>query len=389
MKILFIHNNYQFKGGEDLVVEEEKNLLEINGHVINTYFRDNKEINIYDIKNKLLFFISSIFSKKTVRDLNKILKKENPDIAQVYNTFPLISPSVYWVMKKNKIPVVQMINNFRLLCINGVFLDKNGICEKCKNGNFSRGILKKCNHDSFMASFLYAFITLFIRKYFFNKINIFVVSNEFVKQKYIEAGFNPEKIKIKPGFISGKYNETKIDKGSEKYIVFIGRLSKEKGIYTLINAMKYCRDIKLKIMGDGPELNKLRKSIKDNKLENIALMGYVSSAEKELILRNAFFLIFPSECYENFPITILEAYRFGIPIIGSNHGAMKFLIEENVTGLHFKVTDEKDLAQKINELWRSPALRERLSTNAKKKIEEKFSPEYSYRILSDVYEQFK
>lgn len=389
MKILFIHNKYQFKGGEDQVVEDEKKLLEKNGHIIHAYFRNNREINNYNIKERLLFLINSLFSFKTLKELNKILKKNNPDVAQVYNIFPLISPSVYWVLKKNRIPIVQMINNFRLLCINGLFLDRKGICEKCKNGNFVHGILKKCNRESIIISLLYALITTLIRKYFINKINIFVVSNEFVKQKYVEGGFNPETIKIKPNFINNNYYANQIDKSPEKYIAYVGRISKEKGIHTLINAMKYCSDIKLKIIGTGPELNNIRRFIKDRKLSNIDILGYLSQEEKELILKNTFFLIFPSECYENFPVTILEAYKFGIPIIGSNHGAMISLIEDNVTGFHFKVGDVKDLAQKIKKLWSSPELRDKLSINAKRKIENDFSPEYSYRILRSIYAQIR
>ncbi len=389
MKILFIHSFYQVKGGEDLVVEEEKKLLEKNGHVVYTYFKDNSEIKKYNIKEKLLFPFNSLFSFKTLKDLKKIIKEVNPDVAQVYNIFPLISPSVYWILKKKQIPVVQMVNNFRLLCLNGVFLDKKGICEKCKKGNFFHGIFKKCTQEKFAVSFLYAFVTVFIRKYFLNKIDMFIASNEFVKQKYIEAGFSPKKIKIKPNFISRNEAEIKAGKIPERYIVFIGRLSKEKGIFTLLNAMKYCKSIDLKILGDGPELNNIREFILENELDNVSLSGYVSSAEKDFVLKNAFFLILPSECYENFPLIILEAFRFGIPIIGSNHGAMESLIIENITGLHFKVKDAKDLAKKITKLWKSPELRKKLSGNAKKKVEENYSPEYSYRILQNVYDRIK
>jgi len=389
MKILFIHNKYQFMGGEDQVVENEKKLLEKNGHIINTYFRDNSEIKIYNPKQKFSFFFNSLFSIKTVKEINTILKNDNPEVAQVFNIFPLISPSVYWVLKKNRIPIVQIINNFRFLCINGLFLDRKGICEKCKNGNFVHGVLKRCNRESIIISFLYALITTLIRKYFINKINIFVVSNEFVKQKYVEGGFNSKLIRIKPNFINMKSTPNKIYSIREKYMAYIGRISKEKGIYTLLNAMKYCSDIKLKIIGNGPELDNIIRLTKDRKLSNIDILGYLSQEKKESILKNALFLIFPSECYENFPVTILEAYKFGIPVIGSNHGAMASLIEDNVTGLHFKVGDIKDLAQKIKKLWSSSELRDKLSINGKKKIENDFSPEYNYKILRSIYAQLK
>jgi len=386
MKILICHNFYQSRGGEAQTVFREKESLEKKGHSVILFTRDNKEIHNYGLIQKIRLFFGIFFSFKTYREIKRIIDRQRPDIAHIHNAFPLVSPSVYYALKKMNVPVVQTVHNYRFLCPNGLFLDNDGkTCDRCKNGNFFNAIIRKCYRNSYsqtsgMAATLYLHHKL---RTFINKIDIFVSPSNFLKRKLIEGGIPKEKIVVKAHFV--KCREIKPIYEFDNYAVYMGRLSREKGLFTLLKAWKEIPDVTLKIVGDGDIRNELENFVIQKEITNIEFLGFIAGSEKFEILKKAMFMIFPSECYENFPYTIIESFACGTPVIASRIGAVTELVKEEKNGLLFEPGNIGDLRKKILYLIENPTLIIPMRHYARKITEEKYSSEVGYKNLMQIY----
>jgi glycosyltransferase involved in cell wall biosynthesis len=372
MKILLIHNYYKFKGGEDSVVEAEKELLEKNGNDV--YFLSAHNDSIKNVfKTREQFYIQ----------LEKIISTHKIDIAHIHNVYQIIGNKIYDVLHSKKIPIIQTLHNFRFLCPAGLHLDnKNKICEKCSNGKFISCFKKKCYQNSYVKSFLMKEIVNVGRKKVLENVDIFIALNSFYKQKFINAGFPDSKIIVKPNFIDTK----KMPKKShESYALYIGRISIEKGLETLIESFKEIK-YDLKIVGSGDSAYLLKLKSLCSSFSNIQFIGFASGLEKEILLKNASFLIIPSICYENFPITILEAYSYGKPVIATKNGGLIELVKHNQTGYLFESGDIQELiniTKKIikNELFLS------LGLNAYDYYSNNFTEIINYPQLKNIYKK--
>lgn len=387
MKILQIHNFYQNPGGEDRVVNAEKELFEAKGHKVVQYTRHNDEIKRYTFFKKVGFFLDTIYSRRTAKDLSRLINDDKPDIAHIHNVFPLISASAYYCLKRHHIPVVQTVHNYRLLCPNGLFYTKNGICEKCKNGNTLHCFFNKCYKDSFLLSGLYA-LTFWIHrrlKTFQNKIDIFIALSRFTKNKLAEGGFAKEKIEIKENFLSQAKIEFDYDK--ENCAVFIGRLSDEKGLITLLKAFQKVNKIKLKLVGKGNLEKELKERATKNNISCVEFLGFIAGDERLGLLRKARFSIVPSQYYENSPMSILESFSVGTPVIASRIGGLPELIEEGKNGLLFEPGNLDDLVKKLGFLCENPDKALEMGKYAHKCVEEKYTPQRHYNRLMEIYEK--
>jgi glycosyltransferase involved in cell wall biosynthesis len=388
MKILICHNFYQSRGGEAETVFRDKKLLEKKGHSVTLFDRDNKEINNYGLIQKIKLFFDIFFSFKTYREIKRIIEQQRPDIAHIHNVFPLISPSVYYALKKMKIPVLQTIHNYRFLCPNGLFLNNKGkICERCKNGNFFHAIVGKCYRDSYLQTFGMAFTLCLHRKLktFINKIDIFVSPSNFLKKKLIEGRVPKEKIVVKPHFI--ECEKAKPSYEFDNYVVYLGRLSREKGLFTLVKAFENIGNITLKIIGEGPTRKELERFVIQEGIKNVQFLGFIIGQEKFKILNKAMFMILPSECYENMPYAVLESFARGVPVIASKIGGLKELIEDGVTGFLFEPGNVEDLKQKIVKLLNDRELLLKIRYNVRKVVKEKYSEEIGYKNMIELYQK--
>ena len=387
MYILQIHNSYQTPGGEDKVVNAEKELLEANGHRVIQYYRHNNEIKDYGFFQKIRFFVETIYSQRTCRELDKLIEKQKPDIAHIHNVFPLISPSVYYCLKRHNIPVVQTVHNYRFLCPNSLFYTRNAICEKCKAGNTMHCFLNKCYKNNFLLSGLYA-LTFWIHgkvKTFQNKIDIFIALSYFSKDKLTEGCFPKEKIEIEGNFLS--QNKTEPDYDKEDYAIFMGRLSNEKGLITLLNAFRKMNKIKLKIAGKGGLEKELKMYTIKNNISCVEFLGFISGSERLELLQKARFSLIPSQCYDNFPTSALESFSVGTPVIASRIGGLPELIEEGKNGFLFESGDPDDLAEKISYLYENPDKTLEMGKYAHKCIDEKYGHQKHYERLMEIYEK--
>ena len=386
MKILICHNYYQNKGGEARVALEEKELLESKKHRVILFGKDNQEIDNYTFIQKTRLSYETVFSRSTYKKVIEIVREEKPDIAHIHNVFPLISPSVYYALKKMNVPVVQTVHNYRFLCPNGLFLNNEGkICEKCKEGNFFNAVVGKCYRDSYLQTCVMA-ATLYLHhklRTFTNKIDVFIAPSNFLRKKLIEGAMPEKKILVKPHFV--EYREIKPSYEFDNYAVYMGRLSHEKGLFTLLRAWKKIPDVTLMIMGDGAIRNKLENFVIQKEITNIEFLGFVGGSEKFEILKKAMFMIFPSELYESFGHTIIESFACGTPVIASRIGAVTELIKEGRNGLLFEPGNIGDLRKKILYLIENPKLTIPMRHYARKITEEKYSSEVGYKNLMQIY----
>jgi len=401
MKILIVHNFYQssFPSGEDIVFKNEVELLKRNGIEVITYIEHNDRIKEYGLWGRFILPFTNIWSLKTYRKLRQVLKKEKPDIAHFHNIWYLISPSAYYACKDEGVPVIQTLHNFRIFCANGLLMREGRICEECiikvKTGNrlevigdrlkIVKNALKYgCYRNSRLYSLPVAFTEYFhwAKKTWINKVDEYIALTEFGKNKFVEAGLPAEKIFVKPNFLP---NPPEPNYSHQNYACFIGRISEEKGVDLLIEAFKLLRNsqFKLKIIGDGPLRNHFEEKIKKEGINGIEFLGRKEHLESIEILKNAKFLMLPSIWYEMFPVTLIEAFACGKPVVASNLGVFAELVQDGITGLLFEVGNVEDLAEKIEWMIGNDCLE--MGKNARELFEERYSERKNFEILMEIY----
>ncbi|MFI3326450.1 MAG: glycosyltransferase family 4 protein [Clostridia bacterium] len=377
-KILIVHNYYQIPGGEDTVVSNEKKMLEDNGHKVVLHTRHNTELKTLNKFEKLTLPFTSVFSFKIYFDIKKLIKSESIDVVHVHNTLTLISPAVYYASIKLKKPVVQTIHNFRFLCPAATFYRDGKICEDCLSNGLKCAVKHSCYRNSKIQTLLCVINTKIHRLTgIYKKIN-YICLTDFNKEKLLQHGqIKEEQIYIKPNFINSNLDVIPYDK-RENQIVFVGRIDKLKGIDILLKTWKLLKSnkIKLLICGTGLMEQWCNNYIKENKLKNVEIKGFIPNDKAKEFIANSKALILPTQWYEGFPMTVVEAFTVGTPVIGSNIGNVGNLIVENENG--FKFSNEQELKN---------ILETKLQTFSG--LDEKWINKYSqienYKMLKDIY----
>lgn len=381
MKILLVHNFYQQSGGEDQVFYEEQKLLEDYGHQVIKYTLHNDEVNTYS-QVKLAQIL--IWNQVAYRELRSIMLTQKPSVMHVHNTFPLISPASYYAAHAEAIPIVQTLHNYRLLCANALFFREGNACEDCVGKGFPwPSVAHGCYRNSRVASAGIAMMlsTHRVLKTWQKKVNLYIALSDFAKKKFITGGLPEDKIVVKPNFIFPDPGSGKV--GGE-YAIYVGRLSGEKGVETMLKAWERSGiRLPLKIVGEGPLASQVKHVAEKNSC--VDYLGYQSHDNVLVLMKNALMLIFPSECYENFPLTIVEAYAVGLPVIACKNGTMSSLVIDGKTGLHFALGNAADLAIKIRWVLDNPDERTMMGVAARREYCEKYTAERNYRILIDSY----
>lgn len=382
-KVLIVHNYYQVPGGEDTVVENEKNLLIENGHEVILYTRHNDEIKSKGMLGKLVLPLETIFSLKTYNKVKQIVKNNNIDIVHVHNTLPLVSPSVYYAARKYNIPVVQTVHNFRLVCPGATFTRDNKICEECVNKGLICAIKNKCYRNSFIQS-LVSVINLGFHRIMgtYKKIDGYIALTEFNKSK-LSTLVESNKIFVKPNFVDFENKDiVSIDK--RKYFLYLGRIDKLKGIDLILKAWKDIKDEELYIVGTGPFEEDAKRYVNSNNMKNVKFLGFRNKDEVKQILNKAKALIIASQWYEGFPMTILEAFSVGTPVIAGNIGNIKNIIEDRKSGLLFKYDSSEELVDRI-EIIKDKQIARYLCRGANETFEKKYNKKINYNQLIEIY----
>lgn len=335
-KILLVHNYYRIPGGEDTVVANEKKLLEDNGHEVVLYTRSNSEIDRFSLFQKILLPFRAIFNRKTYRDIKKIIREQHIDIVHVHNTLTLISPSVYYAALKCNVPVVQTVHNFRLICPAATLYRDGHICEDCLNHGLRCAVKHKCYRNSRLQTRLsVAILKYHRRRGIYKKIN-YICLTEFNKKMICDhSKIKPEQVFVKPNFTFQKEGMEILpyEKRSRQF-VFVGRLDKLKGIDFLFETWKTMGDTapKLVVCGSGPMEEWCKDFIAEHSISNIQMLGQVDNETAKDIMAHSLALVFPTQVYEGFPMTMVEAFSVGTPVIAPQMGNAGDLIEEGVNG---------------------------------------------------------
>lgn len=391
MKILIVHNAYQQRGGEDSVVDAEISMLRAYGHHVSLYRRDNGEI---ENSSRIKLFVDTLWSKKTSVEAGLILREFSPDIIHVHNTFPLISPSIYWTAAEAGIPVVQTLHNFRLHCPQAMFLRDDHVCEDCLGKTPWRGVVRGCYRNSRMQTAVLTSMLLVHRGLgtYTQKVSRYIALNDFCREKFIQGGLPENKVVVKPNFVDWKpvsenSSEADLDTQNAKTpqarsgFLFVGRLSVEKGVSVMADAVQLLDgNVSLRVAGTGQEVNCL-----DN-LSAIELLGALDGGAVQWQMSQSLALLMPSIWYENFPRTLVEAFASGLPVIASRLGALPQLIDDGRTGLLFEPGNPVDLAEKIAWAHSNKEAMLEMGRNARLEYERKYTSEINYRQLIDIYE---
>ena len=381
MHILSIHNNYQIRGGEDVSREAEESLLKEMGNSVSVYQEHNDRVASIGAARMAL---RTIWSTESYNIVKQKLKSSNCDLIHVQNFFPLISPSVYYAAKSEGVPVVQTLRNYRLLCPNGLFFRDGKVCEDCV-GKFVPypGVLHNCYRENKAASGAVATMITAHRtmRTWTEMVDIYISLTEFARQKFIAGGIPPDKIVVKPNFVNP---DPGVGKGSGGYALFVGRLSVEKGLDTLLAAWEHLDGkMPLKIVGDGLLAAEVAQATK--KLPQVEWLGRKPMSEVHALMGEAKLLVFPSKWYETFGRVALEAFAKGTPVIAANIGAIAELVDHGRTGLHFIPGNSIDLADKVEWALQHPKELAQMRLEARTEFENKYTAKKNYHRLMEIY----
>ncbi|MCI5874716.1 MAG: glycosyltransferase family 4 protein [Clostridiales bacterium] len=389
-RILQIHNFYQIPGGEDVVVRNEKRLLEEHGHQVYTYYRTNKELQERGIFGKLLLPFTAVYSFRTKREVERMIRENGIDIVHVHNTLTMVSPSVFYAAFKCKVPVVQTLHNFRMLCPAGSFFRDNVICEECVARGMGCAIRHKCYRNSTLQTIVSAAILKIHRMLgTYRKVN-FICLTEFNRNKLLDSldtrrrTVDPARVYIKPNFTFAEGIVPSESKVEEEYFLFAGRVEALKGIDIAIRAFEQLPDEMLYVAGSGPMMEEMQEYVKAHNMQNVKFLGYLQKDEMSERFYHAKAVIMTSQCYEAFAMTIAEAYSYGVPVIAGRVGNMDGMVKNGVTGVKFTYNSAEDLAEKVREFNKMDL--GVLKENAREFYETRLRPEDNYQKLMEIYE---
>jgi glycosyltransferase involved in cell wall biosynthesis len=372
-----VHNAYQQRGGEDAVVDAEIKLLRSYGHKVVEYRRSNEELNKMSRSSAAL---QTFWSRGAAHKAAELITLENIDVVHCHNTFPLISPAVYWAAARARVPVVQTLHNFRLICPQALMLRNDAPCEDCVGHVPWRGVMHGCYRDSrLQTGVLAGMITAHrVLGTWRDKVARYIALNEFCRQKFIQGGLPANRIVVKPNFVDAGPAPVRIKRLGALYV---GRLSQEKGISVLATAMRRLQGrVGLTVVGVGPQADLL-----DN-LPGVRLLGALPGNEVMELMRHTQMLVLPSICYENFPRTLVEAFGCGLPVVASRLGGMAHLIDHDRNGLLFDAGSANALAAAMDSLASDPQRCAEMGLAARQTYEESLTPEINYKMLMQIYE---
>ncbi len=400
MKILLINKFLYPKGGDAVSTLETGRLLSKKGHEVTFWGMEHPKnqnfaykeyfISYVDYNKPLSLFkqlrssLKILYSLEAKSKINNLLENWKPDIVHLNNFAHQISPSVLDVLKKYKIPTVITMHDYKLVCPTYSMLLDGKPCERCKNGKYYYCFINKCAKNSKVKSFVNTLEMYLHHKVLkiYNKIDIFISPSKFLMNKVREMGFI-KKIVYLPNFVDLEKYKPSYD-FKNRTIIYFGRLSKEKGIDTFISAVKNL-NVVLKIVGSGLYEDKLKNRVKVENISNVYFLGYKEERELIDIVRKSSFVVIPSECYENNPMSVLESFVIGKPVVGARIGGIPELVIDGKTGVTFESGNAQDLREKINYLLANPKIVVEMGRNAREFVEKNFSSEKHYKKLMRIY----
>lgn len=371
-----VHNRYQHAGGEDTVFANESLLLRKAGHNVIEHITNNDVIS--SSLDKIKASLGATWSYSGYRALRDLLDQEKPDVVHVHNFFPFPSASIFWACAHRKIPAVWTLHNFRLMCANGLLYRKDRPCTDCVGRNPLPAVWHKCYRQSRLGSTVVA-ATIAAHRILGTwptRVTKFIALTEFAKAQFIKAGLPAERIVVKPNF-GDATPPTNLPRAG---VLYVGRLSPEKGVETLVRAWTRMPET-LTIVGDGPLRNHLAKIAGPN----VRFAGKMVQADVIKEMSQTRLLVVPSLWYENFPMTVVEGMAAATPILASRIGALSTIIEDGITGLHFNAGDIDDLTRIATAALSDDKRLREIGARARLNFEAKLTPRQSLQALERLY----
>jgi glycosyltransferase involved in cell wall biosynthesis len=392
VRVLLAHNFYRSSepSGEAQVLASERELLERHGHVTAQFLRHNDEIVNDGVLGAIRGAFSTPWNPFAAMAIRKSVNEFSPDIVHVHNTFPLISPSIFHAVGSRAARVLTL-HNYRLFCPAAIPMRNGDICTKCIDKHSVKPALRHgCYRNSRIATTPLALGVALHRSMatWKNQVDAFIVLTEFQRDLMIEAGLPSELVHIKPNFYSKESTVLPWNKRSDR-VVFVGRLSQEKGLESLLEAwiMWGASAPELQIIGDGPLREGLeRKSVKHPQVP-IRFLGQVNAAAAQEEIARARLLVLPSLCFEGFPMVLIEAFTFGTPVAVSSVGPLPSIVTDGENGVTFSPGDPRSLLQVVRKTWESKSELDRLANGARHSYETQYSATKNYNLLVEIYQK--
>jgi glycosyltransferase involved in cell wall biosynthesis len=382
VRVLIAHNHYRQPGGEDVVFSSEGALLAGKGHTVFRYTEQNSTL---ATRSRTATAVGALWSERRRRDLLRIIRRFRPDVVHFHNTFPLISPAAYYACSAEGVPVIQTLHNYRLICPSATFFRRGRVCEDClASGCPWPAIVHKCYRRSRIATAVGASVSQVHRwlRTWQNRVDSFVALSEFSRAKFVQWHLPGRKIHVKPNFV---HPDPGTGTGTGDYVLYVGRLSAEKGIRTLLTAWRRLGKIPLRIVGYGPLEEEVRGAAQRNPTGKIRLLGRRSREQVFELMKEARIVVLPSEWYEGFPMVIIEAFACGAPVIAAALGAMREIVDHDRTGLLFTPGDPEELAGALEWLWSRREAARKMGLAARAEFERSYTAERNYGMLMEIY----
>ncbi|PAP75966.1 glycosyltransferase family 4 protein [Rubrivirga marina] len=382
-RILFLHNYYQQRGGEDESFESEVRLLKSRGHDVVVHTVHNDAV---DGMSRLALAATPVWSRASYGTVRALLRQHRPDVLHCNNTFPLLSPSVYYAARAEGVPVVQHLRNYRLGCVNGLFFRDGHVCEDCLGARAPwRGVQHGCYRGSRAASAAVAAMVAVHRAAhtWTTMVDTYVTMTEFAKDKLVQSGLPADRIVVKPNFLDPV---PAVGSGSGGYAVFAGRLSSEKGLQTLFEAWERLGGaIELKVIGDGPEAARVERAAAQ--VPGVSWLGRQPLERVHELMGEARLVVFPSEWFETFGRVAMESFAMGTPVVAADIGAVAELVDHGRTGLRFRPGDPESLAEQVGWALAHPDAWQAMRAEVRREFEARFTADATYETMVRIYER--
>lgn len=378
--VAVIHNRYREPGGEDGAVAADIDLLAARGHVVSHLSTTNHALSALGPLGSASKTVWNAGARRTVAAL---LIRARPGIAHFHNTFPLLSPAVYSAAHDAGVPVVQTLHNYRLLCPNALLFRDGAPCEDCVSRRVKwPGVAHMCYRGSRGASAATAaMLALHSAAGTWERaVDVYIALTEFARRKFVDGGLPADRVVVRPNFIADDPGPGRHGGG---YALFVGRLSPEKGVDTLLDAWRRVgRHVPLKVVGAGPLAGHLAADV-----AGVEFLGPLPRERVLALMHDAACLVFPSACYENFPLVLAEAFATGLPVVASGHGAAAEIVTEGRTGHHFAPGDADALAGAVERAFARPGELAAMGEAARREYETHYTPDLAYERLMAIYDR--
>jgi glycosyltransferase involved in cell wall biosynthesis len=402
MKILFCNKyNYPFSGTE-VYLFEAMELMRSRGHEVALFSMadprgsptpyDRHFVPHVDFKQQSGWFqktrlaLRAIYSREARRRIRGMIAEFRPDVAHVRNVYHHLSPSILWELRAQKVPVVYHLNDFKVLCPSYNLVLRGEACEACKRGEFWHAMKEKCypGFGARMTLVAEAYVHKWLGTYR-KCVDCFLAPSQFVRDKFVEHGWDPAKFEVLPHFQAVK--EVTEPRAENAPLLYFGRLSPEKGVDDLLHAMQRLPELRLLVAGDGPERGRLEQLAGEMGLSNVEFAGHLRGAELERAIAGSRFTVLPSHAYETLGKTILESYAEARAVVATDMGSRRELVQAGKTGLLYRTGDVEQLAGALRLLSSRPELADKMGQAGREQVRQKYAPEAHYEALIGLYER--